>query len=121
MPSLSSGGTQTDNNTNLATFGMQTDNKSNTLSIKTDYSNMRSGETQTSNPMTTIGTQTSKIMTDDPVQVGSQIKNPFKCPTCGKGLSTSYSLGRHRRDVHEENVTSDTEKKIKEMQEKNRK
>ena len=120
MPSLSSGGTQTDNNTNLATFGTETDNKSNTLSTQTDYSDMRSGETQTSNPTTTIETQTSKVMTDALVQVGSQLKNP-KCPTCGKGLSTSYSLGRHRRDVHEENVTSDTEKKIKEMQEKNRK
>ena len=48
-PILSNGGTQTDdgNTTNLATFGTQIDNKSNTLSTQTDYSNMRTGETQT--------------------------------------------------------------------------
>ena len=77
---------------------------------------MRSVEVQASNPMTTVKTQTSKVMTDAPVQVGFQIKNPFKCPTGGKGLSTSYALGRHRRDVHKENVTSETEKKVKKMQ-----
>ena len=77
LPSVSSGGTLTDNNTNRATFGVQTDNKFNTLSTQTDYSNMTSGVTQTSNPMKTIETQTSKVMTDAPAQVASQIKNPF--------------------------------------------
>ena len=77
MPSVSSGGTLTDNNTNRATFGVQTDKKFNTLSTQTDYSNMTSGVTQTSNPMKTIETQTSKVMTDAPAQVASQIKNPF--------------------------------------------
>ena len=69
LPSFTSGGTQTDNgNTrNLATFGTQTDHKSNTLSTQTDYSIMKSGETQTSN-----------IMTDAPAQVDSQTKNPFQ-------------------------------------------
>ena len=78
---------------------------------------MRSVEVQASNPMTTVKTQTSKVMTDALVQVGSQLKNP-KCPTCGKGLSTHFSLARHRGDVHKENVMSATEKNIKECKKK---
>ena len=81
LPSLSTGGTQTDTNINRATFETQTDNKLNTISTQTDYSNMTSGVTQTSNPMKTVETQTSKFTTDAPVQVASQIKNPFKCLT----------------------------------------
>ena len=121
LPSFTSGGTQTDNgNTRgLATFGTQTDNKSNSLSTQTDYSNMKSSETQTSNPiMKSDETQTNNLMTDAPAQVVSQTKNPFKCPKCGKGLSTAYSLSRHHRKVHKETVMSQTEKKIREMQEK---
>ena len=129
LPSLSTGGTQTDNNINRATFGTQTDKNTNTGETQTGIRNpMRSIETQTRdimsnasaqtgsrNPMKTVETQTSKFTTDAPVQVASQIKNPFKCPTCGKGLSTPFSLSRHRRDVHKENVKSENEKKIKEM------
>ena len=38
----------------------------------------------------------------------------------GKGLSSKYILSRHRREVHKEKVMTETEKKIKKMQEKNK-
>ena len=134
LPSFSAGGTQTDNNIiNRATFGMQTDDYTNTRETQTSIRNpMRSIETDTRdltynastqtgrrNPVKTAETQTDQFTAEAPVQVNSLIKNPFKCPTCGKGLSTYFSLQRHRSKIHKENVTSQTDKKIKEMQKKN--
>ena len=134
LPSFSAGGTQTDNNIiNRATFGMQTDDYTNTRETQTSIRNpMRSIETDTRdltynastqtgrrNPVKTAETQTDQFTAEAPVQVNSLIKNPFKCPTCGKGLSTYFSLQRHRSKIHKENITSQTDKKIKEMQKKN--
>ena len=133
LPSFSAGGTQTDNNIiKRATFGMQTDDYTNTRETQTSIRNpMRSIETDTRdltynastqtgrrNPVKTAETQTDQFTAEAPVQVNSLIKNPFKCPTCGKGLSTYFSLQRHRSKIHKENVTSQTDKKIKEMQKK---
>ena len=134
LPSFSAGGTQTDNNIiNRATFGMQTDDYTNTRETQTSIRNpMRSIETDTRdltynastqtgrrNPVKTAETQTDQFTAEAPVQVNSLIKNPFKCPTCGKGLSTYFSLQRHRSKIHKENIPSQTDKKIKEMQKKN--
>ena len=38
----------------------------------------------------------------------------------GKGLSSKYILSRHRREVHKEKVMTETQKKIKKMQEQNK-
>ena len=141
-------GTQTDKKSNMS-FGTQTDKKSSMSSTQTDRTNMISGQTQTGsgnpmrsietqtgrimsdayaqtnsrNPMKSIETQTSNIMSDVPVQANGPVQvvsEGFKCPTCGKGLASRYSLNRHRKDVHKQKVMSQTEKRIKRLQEKNK-
>ena len=141
-------GTQTDKKSNMS-FGTQTDKKSSMSSTQTDRTNMISGQTQTGsgnpmrsietqtgrimsdayaqtnsrNPMKSIETQTSNIMSDVPVQANGPVQvvsEGFKCTTCGKDLASRYSLNRHRKDVHKQKVMSQTEKRIKRLQEKNK-
>ena len=41
------------------------------------------------------------------------ISEGYKCPTCGKSLASKYTLFRHRKDVHKENVMTETERQQK--------
>lgn len=41
------------------------------------------------------------------------ISEGYKCPTCGKSLASKYTLYRHRKDVHKENVMTETERQQK--------
>ena len=41
------------------------------------------------------------------------VSEGYKCPTCGKSLASKYTLFRHRKDVHKENVMTETERQQK--------
>ena len=92
-----------------------TDVGSSTLGTQTINPNMTAKGTQASNPsMATLGVQTNNpSMVDSHYQTSyeGQIFVPYYCFKCHKGFVSDWTLTRHRRDVHKENVLSASERK----------
>ena len=54
-----------------------------------------------------------KINLDEDEHHAQAVSEGYKCPTCGKSLASKYTLFRHRKDVHKENVMTETERQQK--------